>query len=552
MSTFTVNGKTVTTDKNQKLLRFLRDELHLTSVKDGCSEGTCGTCTVLVDGKATRACVFTTDKMEGKSIVTVEGLSDFEKAAYTYGFGEAGAVQCGFCIPGMVMAAKGLLDVNPDPTEEEIKFALRTNICRCTGYVKIIEGVRLTAKVLREGRIPEEKEAWKLGSRVHRIDVAEKVQGTGIYPDDVYMEGMIYASAVRSAHPRAIVKAIHTEAAKALPGVVGVFTADDIPGQNKVGHLVKDWDTMIAVGSMTHYLGDAICIVAAETPEILAEAKGLVEVDYEVLQPVRSPEEAMLPDAPLVHRSGNLMAHKHIQRGNAAFAIAKSKYVLTRQFYTPYTEHAFLEPECAVAYPDGDGVMILSTDQGAYDTQHETAPMLNLPPEKVKVKNLLVGGGFGGKEDVTVQHHAALVAYLTKRPVKCKLTRAESLLIHPKRHPMQMEFAMGCNEDGIIQGVAANVIADTGAYASLGGPVLERACTHAAGPYHYENFQIDGYAYYTNNPPAGAFRGFGVTQTCFGMETMLNEMAELIGPARPCPMDRSWERRPAWWRPWRR
>jgi selenium-dependent xanthine dehydrogenase len=524
-----VNGKTVTTDKNQKLLRFLRDELHLTSVKDGCSEGACGTCTVLVDGKATRACVFTTDKMEGKSIVTVEGLSDFEKAAYTYGFGEAGAVQCGFCIPGMVMAAKGLLDVNPDPTEEEIKFALRTNICRCTGYVKIIEGVRLTAKVLREGRIPEEKEAWKLGSRVHRIDVAEKVQGTGIYPDDVYMEGMIYASAVRSAHPRAIVKAIHTEAAKALPGVVGVFTADDIPGQNKVGHLVKDWDTMIAVGSMTHYLGDAICIVAAETPEILAEAKGLVEVDYEVLQPVRSPEEAMLPDAPLVHRSGNLMAHKHIQRGNAAFAIAKSKYVLTRQFYTPYTEHAFLEPECAVAYPDGDGVMILSTDQGAYDTQHETAPMLNLPPEKVKVKNLLVGGGFGGKEDVTVQHHAALVAYLTKRPVKCKLTRAESLLIHPKRHPMQMEFAMGCNEDGIIQGVAANVIADTGAYASLGGPVLERACTHAAGPYHYENFQIDGYAYYTNNPPAGAFRGFGVTQTCFGMETMLNEMAELIG-----------------------
>ena len=530
MSTFTVNGKTVATDKNQKLIRFLRDELHLTSVKDGCSEGACGTCTVLVDGKATRACIFTTDKMEGKSILTVEGLSDFEKEAYTYGFGEAGAVQCGFCIPGMVMAAKGLLDVNPDPTEEEIKFALRTNICRCTGYVKIIEGVRLTAKILREGRIPQETQAWKLGSRVHRIDVAEKVQGTGIYPDDVYMEGMIYASAVRSAHPRAIVKAIHTEKAKALPGVVGVFTAADIPGSVKVGHLVKDWDAMIAVGSMTHYLGDAICLVAAETQEILAEAKKLVEVDYEVLQPVRSPEEAMLPDAPLVHKSGNLMAHKHIQRGNAAFAIAKSKYVLTRQFYTPYTEHAFLEPECAVAYPDGEGgVVILSTDQGAYDTQHETAPMLGLPMEKVKVRNMLVGGGFGGKEDVTVQHHAALAAYLTKRPVKCKLTRAESLLIHPKRHPMQMEFAMGCNEDGIIQGVAANVIADTGAYASLGGPVLERACTHAAGPYHYENFQIDGYAYYTNNPPAGAFRGFGVTQTCFGVETLLNEMAELVG-----------------------
>ncbi len=531
MATFVVNGKTVTTEKNQKLIRFLRDDLRLTSVKDGCSEGACGTCTVLVDGKAVRACILTTDKMEGKSVLTVEGLSDFEKEAYTYGFGEAGAVQCGFCIPGMVMAAKGLLDGNPDPTVEDIRFALRTNICRCTGYVKIIEGVRLTAKILREGRIPDEEEgrSWKLGSRVHRIDVAEKVQGTGIYPDDVYMEGMICASAVRSAHPRALVKAIHTEKAKALPGVVGVFTAADIPGQNKVGHLVKDWDTMIAVGSITHYLGDAICIVAAETQEILEEAKKLVEVEYEVLEPVRSPKEAMLPDAPLVHQSGNLMAHKHIQRGNAAFAIAKSKHVITRQFYTPYTEHAFLEPECAVAFPDGDGVMILSTDQGAYDTQHETAPMLGLPMEKVKVKNLLVGGGFGGKEDVTVQHHAALVAYLTKRPVKCKLTRAESLLIHPKRHPMEMEFAMGCDENGIIQGVAANVIADTGAYASLGGPVLERACTHAAGPYHYENFQIDGYAYYTNNPPAGAFRGFGVTQTCFGLESMLDEMADLVG-----------------------
>ncbi len=529
MATFTVNGKAVTTEKKQKLIRFLRDELRLTSVKDGCSEGACGTCTVLVDGRATRACVLTTDKMEGRTVLTVEGLTDFEKAAYTYGFGEAGAVQCGFCIPGMVMAAKGLLDANPDPTEEEIKFALRTNICRCTGYVKIIEGVRLTAKILREGRLPEEKREWKLGSRVHRIDVAEKVRGTGIYPDDVYMEGMLYASAVRSAHPRALVKAIRTEAARALPGVAGVFTAADIPGQNKVGHLVKDWDTMIAVGSVTHYLGDAICLVAAESQEILEEAKKLVEVDYEVLQPVRSPQEAMLPDAPLVHKSGNLMAHKHIQRGNAAFAIAKSKYVLTRQFSTPYTEHAFLEPECAVAYPDGDGVAILSTDQGAYDTQHETALMLGLPPEKVKVKNLLVGGGFGGKEDVTVQHLAALAAYLLKRPVKCKLTRAESLLIHPKRHPMEMEFAMGCDENGVIQGVAANVIADTGAYASLGGPVLERACTHAAGPYHYEAFQIDGYAYYTNNPPAGAFRGFGVTQTCFGVETMLNEMAELVG-----------------------
>lgn len=529
MATFTVNGKSVTVDKNQKLIRYLRDELHLTSVKDGCSEGACGTCTILIDGKATRACVAQTDKMDGKTVLTVEGLSAFEKDAYTYAFGTAGAVQCGFCIPGMVICAKGLLDTNPNPTREEAAFAIRNNICRCTGYVKIIDGILLAAEVLRAGEVPPVPEDWSLGARVPRVDVREKVTGTGDYPDDAYLDGMIYGSAIRSQYPRARVLAIHTEEAKALPGVVGIYTAADVPGKNKVGHLTKDWDTMIAVGDITHYLGDAICLVAAETKEILETAKALVKVDYEVLTPVRSPEEAMAPDAPLVHRSGNLLAHKHVSRGNAKQAIADSKYVLHEHFSTPWTEHAFLEPECAVAFPDGDGVQIWSTDQGAYDTQHETMGMLGLPAEKVKVQNLLVGGGFGGKEDVTVQHHAALIAYLAKRPVKVKLTRAESILIHPKRHPMDMEFTLGCDENGIIRGVKARVVADTGAYASLGGPVLERACTHASGPYNYQNFEIDGYAYYTNNPPAGAFRGFGVTQTCFCIESLLNQMADKVG-----------------------
>ena len=529
MARFTVNGKPVETERREKLLRFLRDELRLTSVKDGCSEGACGACTVLIDGKPTRACVPWTDRLEGKSVVTAEGLSDREKEVYTSAFGAAGAVQCGFCIPGMVMAAKGLLDKNPAPSREEVAFALRTNICRCTGYVKIIDAVLLAAELLRTGEsIPAETD-WAVGARVPRIDVEEKVTGTGIYPDDVYLDGMLYASAVRSQYPRARVLAIHTEEAKALPGVAGVFTAADVPGENKVGHLVKDWDTMIAVGDVTHYLGDAICLVAAETPELVEQAKQLVRVDYEPLEPVRSPREAMLFDAPKLHPGGNLMAHRHIQRGNPAEAIAKSKYVLTQRFSTPWTEHAFLEPECAVAYPEGEGVVVLSSDQGAYDTQHEIMGMLGLPAELVKVRNCLVGGGFGGKEDVTVQHHAALAAYLLKRPVKVRLTRAESLLIHPKRHPMEMEFSLGCDENGIIQGVAAEVIADTGAYASLGGPVLERACTHGAGPYHYENYEIDGWAYYTNNPPAGAFRGFGVTQTCFCIESLLNRMADLVG-----------------------
>ena len=529
MATFTVNGQTVNVEENQKLLRYLRDTLRLTSVKDGCSEGACGTCTVLIDGKPTRACIPQTDKLEGKSILTVEGLSEFEKDVYTYAFGTAGAVQCGFCIPGMVLCVKALLDQNPAPTREEAAFAIRNNICRCTGYVKIIDAILLAGEIFRAGEVPPAPEDWSLGQRVPRVDVEEKVTGTGIYPDDIYLDGMIYGSAVRSKYPRARVLAIHTEEAKALPGVVGVYTAADIPGQNKVGHLMKDWDTMIAVGDITHYLGDAICLVAAETPEILQRAKELVRVDYEELPMVRSPKEAMAPDAPLVHRSGNLLAHKHIQRGDPKAAIQKARHVLTRQFSTPWTEHAFLEPECAVAYPDGDGVMVLSTDQGAYDTQHEIMGMLGMDADKVKVQNQLVGGGFGGKEDVTVQHQAALIAYLSKRPVKVKLTRAESILIHPKRHPMDMEFTLGCDENGIIQGVVATVTADTGAYASLGGPVLERACTHAAGPYNYQNFEIDGYAWYTNNPPAGAFRGFGVTQTCFCIESLLNEMADVVG-----------------------
>ena len=530
MATFTVNGQTVQAEKNQKLIRFLRDELRLTSVKDGCSEGACGTCHVLIDGKATKACVPSTDKLEGKTILTVEGLSDWEKDVYTYAFGKAGAVQCGFCIPGMVISAKALLDANPAPTREEAAFAIRNNICRCTGYVKIIDGILLAAEIFRSGKLPEEKKTGcGVGERAVRVDVAEKVQGYGKYPDDLYVDGMLYAGAVRSKYPRARVLAIHKEKAEALPGVVGVYTAEDIPGEIKVGHLQQDWDAMIPVGRITHYLGDAICLVAAETKEALEQAKALVEIDYEPLKPVFSPTYASQPFAPLVHESGNLLCEKHVSRGNADQAIRDADYVLMYHYETPYTEHAFLEPECAVAYPDEDGLTILSTDQGAYDTAREVSRLLGLPKEKIHVTNMLVGGGFGGKEDMTVQHHAALVAYLTGRPVKVKLSRKESMLVHPKRHPMKVTITMGCNRNGLIQGVKAEVVADTGAYASLGGPVLERACTHAAGPYHYENFEITGKAYYTNNPPAGAFRGFGVTQTCFATETLLNEMADLVG-----------------------
>lgn len=530
MYKFYVNSQLYQVEGDGKLLPFLRDVCKCKSVKDGCSEGACGTCHVLIDGVAVKACIPTLSMMDGRHILTIEGFSEEDRELYAYAFAEAGAVQCGFCIPGMVICAKGLIDVNEDPSREEIAYALRNNICRCTGYKKIIDAVELAAKIKREGKgIPQKKFTWKLGERVHRVDAREKTLGYGEYVDDLEVEGMIYASAIRSKYPRARVLSIDAEKAKALPGVVDVYTAADIPGNVKVGHLVQDWDTIIPVGECTRYLGDAVALVAAESYEVLEKAKKLVKIEYEELPFISSPYEAMKEDAPLLHANGNLLAHKHVSRGNAREAIERSKYIYTQEFQTPYTEHAFLEPECAVAMPFEDGVLIYSTDQGTYDTQRECSVMLGLPKEKVRVVNKLVGGGFGGKEDMSVQHHAALAAWLSKRPVKVKLTRQESLLVHPKRHPMDMKFTVGVDENGMIQGVMATVIADTGAYASLGGPVLERACTHAAGPYNYQNFEIDGKAYYTNNPPAGAFRGFGVTQTCFCMEMCLTKLAEMVG-----------------------
>ena len=531
MAVFTVNGQTVTVEKNQKLLRYLRDTLHLTGTKDGCSEGACGACTVLVDGVPCKACVPDTDALNGRKVITIEGLTPWEKEVYTFAYAEAGAVQCGFCIPGMVMCSKALLDKNLNPAEPEIRYALRNNYCRCTGYVKIVAAVRLAAQIFRDGVIPEKgTQDWKIGSRVQRLDAEEKVLGTGKYPDDYYPDGMLYGSALRSKYPRARVLSIDVSAARALPGVAAVLTAEDIPGQNKIGHLKHDQYTLIPVGGLTHYLGDAIALVAAEDRETLEKAKKLIRVEYQVLPAIHNPREAAAPGAPRVfdEEKDNVCAHKHICRGNAGEAIRRSRYVIRHHFETPWTEHAFLEPECAVSFLDSDGdVFLYSTDQSAHQTLHECRMVLGT--DKVKVQNALVGGGFGGKEDMTVQHHAALLTYVTGRPVKVKLSRAESLLIHPKRHRFEMDFTMGCDENGIIQGVKAKVVSDTGAFASLGGPVLERACTHAAGPYQYHNFEIEGTAYYTNNPPAGAFRGFGVTQTCFATESLLNMMADEVG-----------------------
>ena len=532
MYSFTVNGKLVETEKDVSLLRFMRDDLKLKSIKDGCSQGACGTCTIIIDGKATRACILTTKRAEGMNIVSVEGMSDLEKEAFVYAFGSKGAVQCGFCIPGMVMSGKALLDKNPNPTEDEIKEAIKTNICRCTGYKKIIEAIDLVGQILR-GETTIDKELEKgdefgVGSNAFRIDVREKVLGYGQYCDDMEIDGMLHVSAVRTKYPRARILDIDYSEALKLDGVVAVLTADDVPN-NKVGHIQQDWDVMIAKGEITRYVGDALCLVVAESEDILKKAKSLVKVEYEVLEPVRNIDEARAENAPKVHPNGNLCQSRHVTRGDAKTAIANSKYTVTETFDTPFTEHAFLEPECAIAMPYKDGVKIYSSDQSVFDTRKEVAIMFGWNPERVVVENKLVGGGFGGKEDVSTQHIAALCAVKFGKPVKAKFTRDESLAFHPKRHAMHGTFTLGCDENGIFTGLDCDIFFDTGAYASLCGPVLERACTHAVGPYCYQNNDIRGFGYYTNNPPAGAFRGFGVCQSEFALESMIDLLAEKVG-----------------------
>ena len=602
---FTVNGKECMTTENKPLLRYLRDDLKLYSVKDGCSEGACGTCTIIVDGCAIKSCVLTTKLAAGKVITTVEGLTLKEKEAFVYAFGAKGSVQCGFCIPGMVMAGKALLDRNPDPTEEDVKYAIKGNVCRCTGYKKIIEGILFVGAILRGDVKIDELESgddYGVGKHAFRVDVRRKTLGYGKYPDDIGpeyfvpvgserageienelieanesgfaaavstemaggdkqkssfglhllpgtnvrrlddpgcnacviveadMPPMVYASAVRSRYPRALVKKINTQKAALLPGVLGILTSKDVPC-NKVGHIQQDWDVLIAEGDITRSVGDAIVLVVAESMFILERAKKLVEIEYEVLEPVRNIEEAKKEGAPKVHSNGNLCQQRHVVRGDAKKALAQSKYVITKSFHTPFTEHAFLEPECAVAFPYKRGVKILSTDQGAYDTRREVLHMFKWDddPGRVVVENQLIGGGFGGKEDVSTQHLAALAAWIYKRPVKVKFARQESLFFHPKRHSMDGTFTLGCDENGIFTGLDCEINFDTGAYASLCGPVLERACTHSVGPYTYQNTDIRGFGYYTNNPPAGAFRGFGVCQSEFALESIINLLAEKVG-----------------------
>lgn len=537
-----VNGKDYESEKDMTLMDFLREGLGITSVKNGCKEGACGTCTVIIEGTTTRACLQKLSKLDGKKVQTIEGFTEREREVLVYAFAAAGAVQCGFCIPGMVICGKCLIDKNPNPTREDVKKSIKTNICRCTGYAKIEDGILLAAKMLRENsEVPKLKQTGKVGERTCRVDAPGKTLGTAKYADDYSFEGMLYGKNVFSKYARAKILSIDIADALTMPGVVAVYTAKDIPGKRYIGHLAQDWPGMIEVGEETKCCGDTLAMVVAETREQAMEAVKAVKVEYEELKPVGSPQEAAMPGAHQVHGEGftqfgafiipenNLCSHQEVKRGDVEAAFERSKYIVEGTFQLPPTEHAFMEPETALGIPEAEGIKVITGSQGIYDENHELSNYLGLPLDKVRIQSALVGGGFGGKEDMSVQHQAALCAYLTKRPVKVSFSRQESINYHPKRHAMNIYCKIGCDENGILQGLKARLVSDTGAYASLGGPVLQRACTHIGGPYNYQNVDVEGDAYYTNNPPAGAFRGFGVTQSCAAVECLVNQLSEKAG-----------------------
>jgi selenium-dependent xanthine dehydrogenase len=528
-----VNGRKVVAEprEGQSLLELLRDDFGLRSVKDGCApEGSCGACTVLVDGKAVVSCAQKATRVEGKDVVTQEGLGEDVREGWAKSFVAAGASQCGFCSPGIVMKAEGLVRKNPEPTRDEISRALLGNLCRCTGYVKIVDAIELNARARCGEPLPELDRTGRVGSRAARYEGDELALGDKPFVADLVAPEMLYGALRFSDHPRARILRVDTSRAEAHPGVVAVLTAADVPGERTQGALTKDWRQLVADGETTAYVGDVLAAVAAESRHAAREAAELVDVEYEVLEPVTDPFEAMDAVAPRLHESGNVLSVSRVQRGDVDAALAGATHVVEETYRTQCIEHAFLEPESAFVVPDEDGgFQVYSQGQGVWEDRRQIASFLGLSEEQVRVTQVSAGGAFGAKEDLNVQGHAALLAMTAGRPVLLTLTRRESLRFHSKRHPMWLTYTLGCDADGRIVALRARIIGDTGAYASVGDKVLERAAGHACGAYAVPNVDVEAKAVYTNNPPCGAMRGFGVNQSNFALEGVLDALAERVG-----------------------
>ncbi len=534
----TINGRKVarSAKPHQRLLDFIRDDLNLTGNKEGCGAGECGTCSVFVGGILMKSCLLPVAKAQGAAIETVEGLAKTgELSVLQKAFHKAGASQCGYCIPGMVMAATAALRANPFADREEIKERLGGNICRCTGYQKIFDAVEL-ARDVHNGRLPAtalmetDTEDAVIGKAVRRIDAPSKVSGRLHYAGDMTMPGMLHVQVLRSPHAHARIVSVDTSAAEATEGVEGVITCADVPGVDGFGVFVNDQPIM-ARGKV-RYVGEAVAAVAAEDPLVAARAAAAIKVVYESLPPVFDPDEAMQPGAPALHdyAPDNITKHIPIRVGDVEKGLAESDMVVEETYSTQAIEHAYLEPEAGLAYVDHDGVVtIVSPDQNITHHRHMLARIIAKPISKVRFIMSPVGGGFGGKEDMIYQGMLALLAMKTQRPVRLVFTREESIISTAKRHPSRTTLRMGLMKDGRIRALAMKMICDGGAYGLSTEGVMRKAAILAAGPYVIPNVRVDTYGIYTNNTPSGAFRSFGALQTAFATESHLDICAERLG-----------------------
>ncbi len=534
MAEFTVNGQTVSVgDHHDHLLAALRDELRITSPKDGCSpSGQCGCCTVLIDGKARISCQTSLEKAAGAEITTLEGVDEAERQRMADTFAAHGALQCGFCTPGIVMRTVALLGRDKETTRDDAARHLGAHLCRCTGYVKILDAV----ESLAAGETPVAITEGGVGGRGVKYEGQELSLGDRGFIDDMEPEGCLHGAVVLSEHARADIMAIEPADALAMPGVVAVLTADDVPGELRSGLIHKDWPAFIPVGGRTSYLGDVVALVVAETRAQARAATSAVTVTYDVHEPLTDPAAALASDEDAVWTlSGNELSRSTYVRGDVDEALARSAHVARQTFQTQRIDHAFLEPESTLAVPtigaDGstESLYVYSGGQGVWDDRNDIARMLDVSTDQVTVELVSNGGAFGGKEDMSNQGQTALAAWLLGRPVKTTFSREESFLVHTKRHPIRMEYEVGCDADGKLLAVKARMIGDSGPYASVGMKVLERAAGHASGPYVTETIDIDAVAVRTNNSVCGAFRGFGANQAQFAMEGMMDRLAEMAG-----------------------
>jgi CO/xanthine dehydrogenase Mo-binding subunit/aerobic-type carbon monoxide dehydrogenase small subunit (CoxS/CutS family) len=541
--TLTVNGEQhrVEAERGARLLTFLREELGLIGTKNGCGVGQCGSCSVLIDGEVKRACTTRIADLEGADIFTIEGMSrDGSLHPIQQAFIDENAVQCGFCTPGMIMAARGLLERTPDPDEKAIRNALDPNLCRCTGYAAIVRAVQRAATLMRAGAAMPSAVATDatsrgvatdgpaVGTSVERVDARAKVSGARVFAADYSAEGMLYGALALSEEDHARVVRVDTAAAAATDGVVRVLTAVDIPGRNGFGLFVPHQPVL--ADEFVRYRGEPVAFVVAETEAAARRAAGKVRAEYEGLPVLHGPDEALAAGAPELHEGGNVAEIVRFTRGDAERAFAEADLVVEGEYHTQPVEHAYLEPESCLAVPgEAPQVTVYTANQGSGAFREMIAASLALDESAVRVVYTPAGGGFGGKEEPTVQIHAALAAHLLGVPVKVTLDRTSSIRISTKRHASRIRIAHAVRADGRLLAVRTRTVCDAGAYLSLTKPVVFRTAVMAGGPYEVPSADVESIGVYTNTNPAGAFRGFGSTQISFAVEVQMDKIARRLG-----------------------